>query len=720
MKRRATAFTMIELLTVIAISAILLGLIAIPLIQSFNLTRAAQGLAETQGRARIVIEGIETDIQNAALVRDNAGLAGAVTVVVPGQNGAPEAVYLERARLDLFPPAQGEPGPGGVLIDPDTGKIDPTLQAPKGQVTLPVAPGSMMVRYFVGLRDPLRDSNGDGSPDLILYRNPYDGLLTARTGGTDNLFVLYRSEVPLTAAYFATDSAGKLLLDQPDFFALVPGVDQDSAGALTSAGTDKVARIRRWLKNSRIVSDFSRTDLITPVYDRRTRQVRYENNKPLLVSNAVFAPSRATSEAATALLPVRTGEETQNAQKLGPDVWEARQGAWSSLMARLWPSAVPNAYSYANPSGAVRAPWETNTPYLIARPRLDSAGGQLGYSEFLYSPVAQREGETVLPESVGGVEVFDIATYSALANDPAAYAFSLAVAAANARSGWLSNQQARDLFVPFAPEPSSGRVIASFRITEVGSGSAPTAVLDRAPRTETGAALTPNNDPSAGDSWAGVVPVNQRFNRLWNQWPSLAPNLDRSRYARRFVDLRVVPMPDGTDGPLNPLTGFLRAVIVPGSEVVYGPDQTPGDNYGALIRYERVTQRPVGPNQYLINYVDQPEPNYADLGFAGVPSEIYNPRYYDSNNLLSAVVQPAFRKGYLELNSRYGEPLPPGNIVVDYRFQFTEPNDVLSVDYDSSESIDVILTLRHYPQTNLPEAQSLTVKGSARVRNFVR
>ena len=100
--------------------------------------------------------------------------------------------------------------------------------------------------------------------------------------------------------------------------------------------------------------------------------------------------------------------------------------------------------------------------------------------------------------------------------------------------------------------------------------------------------------------------------------------------------------------------------------------------------------------------------------------DIYNPQSFQSGDFTWTILASQYRAGYLELNSNKNEPLPDGNIFVAYRFQFTEPNDVVTADYDSSEVMEIVLTIRNFPQTANPEPQAITVKGTADVRNFIR
>lgn len=741
-------FTIVELLTVMAISAILFTIISIPLVQSFNLTRTAQGIADAQDRARFVLDRLTREISNASAVRDSSGLGGAIDIVVPGANRNPVTIRLQNVKLDLVMPAQGDPL--NPQFNPDIGKVDPTRKSPKGQVVLPVAPGSTLVRYWIGLRNPLNGNNA------LPYNNPYDGLLTPRSSDQDNLFVIWRAEVQprvynasqgrweVNTALFQVDPAtGEPLYDDPGFF------NADGTAA-------KASRIRAWMRAGSVVTNISRFDMILPVYDRRTRQVAYDGNVPRIIPLLQLTPTRVSSEPASGQLANRTGEETDNAAKVGPDVYRTEFGGWTSTFIRTYPSRYPNIGNPGSLDGASfsRAwdPWLSGTPYIIGRtPAAGQSAPPPGFSLYAYDPSQNNE-------AVGGVEIFDVYAYQYAAGlDPARwsggadlrrYPFSFAISEANGRSNWASNPNFRRAFIGLNPTPRNGRIEASFGIEEVGGANNPTLPidLDNVPVRATGAAYTPNNDPGiSGGEWYDYTTINQRFNKLWQQWPvfndnwvlgtnATRTNLSASRFVKRYIDLRVTPQADGTPSPLSPdpLTGLARARIVPGSEVVIGPDQMPGPNYGQPVRYTRVTQRPVGPNQYYINYVNQREPsNWFDIARPlpfGISDSsdpnygsIYDPQRYEAQNLVSAVLQAQYRAGYVELNSAFGEPLPDGNISVYYRFQFTDPNDVVAVDYDSRQLIGINLTMRVFPQsTSVLNAPTITVKGAASVRNFLR
>jgi len=706
MRRIQRAFTLIELLTVMAITTILLGIITVPIIQSFNLTRTAQGYSDAQDKARLVIEEITRSIGNAAGVRDNSGLKGSIAIRVPAEQAlsapysgpAPEprdaVVLIPYAKLDLVEPAKGEPekdSGGNFVFRNDRGDIDPTITSPRGQVVLPVAPGQTIRRYWVGLRDPLQK-----------YSNPYDGLLMTRTSGRDNLYVVYEAEVQPYAfgssqgnsSFFTVDGTGSITdFDDPSFFT----ANVDASGHVITNDA-KAARISNWKSKARILTEVSRDDMGLPGFDKSSRKVTYDLISqtptiygPRLVPLIQFRPTRVSNEPAEAMQAGRLGEETDNAARIGAEVFTTQYGGWTASVIRTWPSGWTQG-------GA--------NDYLVGR--LNTNNGRFGI--FAYDP------DTSSDDVVGGTELFDLTAYENAIAGGSAYPFTFAVAQANSRSGWTSNVALRNLFEAYSIDPGRGKILASFGITEVGTNNPNPD--SNVPNVATGDAQSPLQSTGAGAAYAGTgYEINSCFNRVWNENNNLRPDI------QRFLDLRVTDQPDGTPSPLNPdpAVGLARARIVPGSEVVVGPDQLPGPNYGRPIRYTRVARRNPGANQYFINYVDQSEPDYA-VAFPGYPTP---PANYDPANFMSAVIQSRFKAGYVQLNSDPNVPLPQGTFQVSYRFQFTGQSgagtkDVFAVDYDSRQLLSVLLTIRNYPQTTLPNPATVTLKGSAAVRNYLR
>lgn len=710
---RNRAFTLVELLTVIAITAILMTIIVVPMIQSFNTVRGAEAFSNAQERARILLETISREISNGAGVRDNAGDLGACDIVVPGgvlpglvppdprtpptPGGPPVTVRLRYTKLDIVKPAQEGPVDASGYFINRGGKIDPTMHAPKGQIVLPVAPGPTIVRYWIGLRDPF-------SP----YNNPYDGLLMARGGGRDNLYVLLRAEVqPMVnvggvlkpnTAFFAVDGSGNLVEDDPGFY-LWDGSDP------TKAGT-KGNRVRNWLNKATVVTEVSRYDMISPILDPfYSRSVLYDPDPadpthkgiPRILPLIQFAPTRVGSEPANGMEPVRLSNESEGMDQFASDVFKTKLGGWSNTVLRLYESG-----------------WSGGAPYEVAR-----SGGTTDVSVFYFDPSLGGD------ELSTGVESFDISRYENEVAQGGFYPFSDAVVALG-----LSSVAEQNAFAPFWTDAKLGKVVASFGIWEVGAAGGP--VTNNLPSKSCGTQQVPGSSPAPvlpGNFSNYANSINDQFTRVWLDYQVLRPNI------QRFIDLRVTPQADGTPSPLylnlGTPTGFPRATIVPGSEVVTGPDQRPG-NYGnanlPAVRYTRTTGSP-GVNQYRINYVNLPEPTNSagliDYSLLGVPNPPapYNPASpppYDPTNFVLAVIQPRYKVGYIQLNSDPTIALPAGKVTVQYRFQFTKPGDSLTVDYDSRQVISLLLTIKNYAQTSDLNPQAITLKASATVRNFQR
>lgn len=759
MTRTRRAFTLIELLVVIAITAVLMTIIIVPVIKSFDLTRAAQAWSEAQNKARTLTERIVTEVDNAEGIRDNTGVHGELDIVMRAKPGSGSAVAgydsshewiripIFNAKLDIIKVFQGDPTAfrNGAFINPHTGLADPTAHAPIGQPSLSAAPGLTLVRYFVGLRNPLRPA--DEGTGLAGYMEPYTGLLQEHSSLRDNLYVLYRAEVQPTIwsptqnkfvvnkAFFYDqnrdsdpNTAGPLY-DDPTFFD--PTVAYPAYATPDPDGPDpsKAQMVQNWMNVAVIQTEVSRFDMVQPVFDTTSRQVVYDGNAPRMMTLVQFRPTRISSEPAEGQMSSRPGQESDYSSLFGPDVFTTRFRGWSNVVIR----------SYANTYDRTNTSFDK---YMVGlRLKNPAVNEPQDLAEYIYDPDQGAFDDTQTGLLIGatrvGHEVFDVDMYKKSLTYGFRAPFSRGIAASNSRSGWLSSTPWHNLFEPCVPDLERGKLIASFGINEVGvvSSSAPFLAIplpDPAnnPNNLPSNVTWPDNSPpqSAVADFANVTAgvfsdaqyssINKKYNKIWHDYPGLHGNI------HRFIDLRVTPNDDGAASPLSPdpATGFARAQIVPGSEEIYAPDQNSGPNYGNIVRYTRTTHEP-GPNQYRINYVNQTEPNYALLGLSS-PPPVYTPA-----DFTSAVFQPRYKAGYIQFNSDPNVPLPGDNpatgineakILIFYRFQFSQPNDVMAVDYDSRELMSIQMTIRNYPQSSLPNPQAVTLHSTASVRNFTR
>lgn len=762
---KARAFTLVELIVVMAVSAILLTIIAYPLFESFRITRQVQADAVAQDVSRRVSERIVREITGSAAVRDNTGVRGAVSVTLPGKDGTLTKQLVPSAKLVMVQVAQGDPGSqANGYTDPNSGRVDPTLESSKGQPIFPVTAGDLHVIYVIGLKDPFRlynnpystykaGSSGWGFSGAAkeAWANQFKGDAKARqSSNEDNLYCLYRIEVnpykPGThtvntnlfadlsridkSALSSADPVQKALLDRaseggPDVndpYLLDPSVpapkytaaqtgDPTTDDPADLSTTAKAKMIRNLLKRAQIVTESTRMDLLLPEADKANKQVKFNGNVPQVTAMTAFRPGRVSSEPAQAQTAVRLGEETANAAKVGPDVYRTVHGSWDALSMRIFPSVVPTTFAYSADAGQPRAPW-TSGSVLDVLPN-----GRGGYS--LYGD--------------GTTELFDITAYQQAKRTEPAYAFSKSI---------LSLGSYAKNFLPVIPDAQAGEAVASFPVQEfgnpadrVGLDSPSDAYNKNIPSsngTDPGIATGPAvqfNAAGYTNAWATYTTPNERFVSLYQFWPTYFPNpasapaKDGPGGPKRFISLRTTPMfgASRTFGPLDPRNGLYRVSVAVGSEKVYGPDQSPGGDPTKTVAYQRVPNVDsvsVGPNQYKINYVDRTEPDWAGVfGFAGVN---YDPTHYDPSDFLSANLQERYRAGYIELNSRPAEPLPSGNIYVTYRFQFTEPKDVVTVSYDSAKSVETVVSFVTYG----PAGQVLPVVNTnaraAEVRNLIR
>jgi prepilin-type N-terminal cleavage/methylation domain-containing protein len=212
---------------------------------------------------------------------------------------------------------------------------------------------------------------------------------------------------------------------------------------------------------------------------------------------------------------------------------------------------------------------------------------------------------------------------------------------------------------------------------------------------KTGAFATPFNDSNPDPTT-----INGRYNKAYQGDPNNAPNI------RRYVSLLDLDNDGVMDGASNHLT-FPSASIVPGSEVVIGPDQRPGPNYRRPIRYQRVSAANAtpGPNQYRILYQD------------AVPYQEVLRNYGFTPQLL---------RGYIEFYSDPRMPLPPDTeIIVTFFYRFNQNGDSYVADYQTRRLMNLKMGLKFYGAqqpvnysltTQLEAPNIVQVRGGIRAR----
>ena len=250
--RSRGGFTLIEVLVVLAITAILTTLLVTPMVQSFNITRRAQATILSQESGRQALEQLTRELQSAVFVYDNTGEA--IDIPVKGR-----VFKVPYARVDLVLPRMvmhcNSPNhPEGVPRDYDRGRLAwpscPAQHNPPGgnddveaRVLTPIEPDGMMVRYFVGLKDPSRP-----------YTNVHEDRRALATD-VENTFVLYRAEFSPYDENLIDNSGGENGLLRPDFFY---NRRRAPNGRTFS---------ENWRRVSHIVGPASNLDLVSVEYD---------------------------------------------------------------------------------------------------------------------------------------------------------------------------------------------------------------------------------------------------------------------------------------------------------------------------------------------------------------------------------------------------------------------------------------------------------------------
>jgi len=330
MKQRG--FTLLELIVVIAITLILLGLLFGPLIQGLGVTRRARAIAVAQDSARNGIQQLRRELSQAAYIFDNTNQ----TIYLPIQatrtadpnrlpasllGSAPPTDFrypLSYAKIDFVPVARAKPN-GVQILDPTTGRyINGTTGAVGTNLRFPLAPGTRLVRYFVGLRRNYVVTGGVAGP--AYYQNPYEFPRAKNNTDRDfNPFILYRAEFDpkdanlinqtLTDPTDPTANAGGI--NDPNFFYNVAGT-----------GANGKTYAENWAKIAQPMMDSQNMDLLVV---RRTAIGAIDINNPFRTL-VTFQPTTVSGDTATPGFLTSDASEVPGAV---PTMYTAKYAHWT-------------------------------------------------------------------------------------------------------------------------------------------------------------------------------------------------------------------------------------------------------------------------------------------------------------------------------------------------------------------------------------------------------
>lgn len=682
------AFTLVELLVVIAITVILFSLLLRPLVESLRLTQGAQVQAAAQDAGRITLERLTRELGSAVFVYDNASHpfanaagttpAGAQTdrftnfldLAVPNSDGNPVVEHAYNAKIDIVPARHQD---NGGLTDPTAGD-EPVLPSKAGigsaslsstGLLFPLAPSSVIVRYFVGLKDPTKP-----------YTNSNEGLLAAASSTGDNTYILYVAQAqpymkdPNNAGKYTvntnlfatrTDANGNSVpeLDDPDFFRYVTTSDVNwlsptHAAYSTSEMADHNTRVDNWVKIAKSVITAPDIDLIQLPHDT-DGSISYETGTPATPpADACTAGNNSVSCAGVS----HSGT------------------AYDPVGKKVYP--IINTTVTFRPAGVEgdAAPATTTEYSSIGVPADAADNGGLPYIPPLYTASSQSWSFpytiTLYPQHLSGGQVLPDTT----------------------------NYFSTDL-------DTSGATGDIIEYKHAGS-STPVAVYD----VTTGAAITGNayvpmtvNPDSGTINFAQPALPNNTQTPTNRYWRIDVPTLNGTGLPMTgpVTVAGIVDLTQLSNSPLAPNgtatgTQVANAHIVPGSLRVYGPDSTPGPNLGNSVLYSLVSQgTPLSFNEYRVDYVNN------TLQF-----------YVDSSNKLQETTTTGNAVDPVQISFDYQANMSPVD-TTNATISSTNPAMpmLVKVDYQTRDLIDVNIGIRLYDNS---QGHALIIPVSNRVQ----
>ena len=546
------------------------------------------------------------------------------------------------AYIDIVPP---RPRPGSFVdptVDPNNPTVNLTGTTPSEtapELTLPLAPGTGVVRYFIGLRYPYTTR----TPSIPTpYVNRYEGM-TVPSGATpvaatlsnssvvtdalNNPYVLYRAgfqpnnaDGTVNETLFAADAPnGKPIVNDPDFFRIVTANDTDPATGNPYSATASAAytgatpadpngdpdyitahnnRVIAWTKLAKLVIADQNIDLLALhrtvggriVYETDTASPDY--NLPtegfVTVGSGVTAISYPTVRTTVSFGPGQVANDT-----LAPSVsGDTSQG--SAAYASYTPNNLPYVPTQYK---AAYGLWQGTPGFTINRADDGTAGATLNTAPFTTVGTFPATAPSLVTPNFTGATAAS-ATDLMLYNNVGNPVYDITVSTPVAATG--TNNPVPD-FLALSFNANKGLV--NFALSAL-----------------------PNPQYSNTDAM-GIKTYNPAYTNPY--WTSVAGSpttgppvpINISSANGYQLDLKTlanaVTFPTGSANLFSPLTtapnaGVPNARLVFNSERVMGPDMSIGvlgatsatlPAVTSWVPYTRVAYPTnIGPNQYYVDY----------------------------------------------------------------------------------------------------------------------
>ncbi len=598
------AFTLVELIIVIAITAVLFSLLIIPLISALRLNQQAQSVTASQNAARITSERLTRELGSAVFVFDGTSHPFTVpggTVVAPGDDRYTNFLDLEipgingtgqykstvahayNAKLDFVLPRPNTTG----TTDPTTGDQVTYRPTDNGSAIIsspalvfPPAPGTTMVRYWIGLKNPdvnyynSRERLGKGNTDntYILYRAQFSPYTVTRDANGKQTGIVLNTDL-----FAPTTPNGNLPeIDDPDFFRTVTDTDANWLDTVhTNYSASEVTahnnRVENWKAIAKPVIPGPNVDLIALPH-KQDNTLAYDKTGTLV---GIAHSGAATDPVTGKTYPIVNTTVTFRPGTVSGD---ATPGSTASYTSQGAAAVDVNGFGYT-PTIYTTTNKSWSLPYHVSLYPAKFDGNiatDPGIGVFYDTKIAATSGAFTAGNGTVTVSVGDVMEYrhvgTADVDGTLVYDVTQGFAVSAGANGAYGIGGTN--FVPLSINPDTGTL--NFAATSLPNGPA-----DRYTR-EWVYAPTPGSTSSNGST------VDLRTA------PTVPP-----------LPVAVSPLAGGT--PTTP-TGVANAHLVPGSVRVFGPDQTSGPGAGLKVAYQEVqsfstaSTTAAGDNQYTINY----------------------------------------------------------------------------------------------------------------------